>query len=278
MIENQESIYKALLKANQIGKKLAPHSNYILSNGIMISHDEQEMSVTIANPISIGIIEKSLYKKLEGIGDKIGILICGNTLYKYSQEYEFGNIEITNDGIKVNFVYYSLNEDSYDKNFVKILLSKGFKADEISYAATTNYTSNMDMYDLFLDYKKNYEPVKEKTYISVLCEYVTEDNYLFKKSEKAINLLNKSELVYEEDIIQDIFNIIFTAEQPVTRKFELNTGKQIKVRLMKSLFNPVSTKSSTGLSIYKYKDMYLLVSRADVTGVTVFNIYQILDF
>mgnify|MGYP001400403683 CR=1 FL=1 len=278
MIENQESIYKTLIKVNQIGKKLSPHSKYILSNGIMMSHNKQEMSDIIANPVSIAIIDNSLHKKLAGIGDIIGIKIDGNLLYKYSQEYEFDNMEVAEDGVNINFVYYSVNEDSYNKNFREIPLKKGFTDIEISYAAQMNYTSNMDMYDLFLTYKKNYEPVKEKTYISILCKYANQTNFLYKKSEKIINLLNESELVYGEDMVQDIFNIVFNSNQPVTRKFELSTGETIKIRLMKSLFNPVSTKSTVGINIYKYKDIYILTTRIDSAGITVFNVYQILNF
>ena len=100
---DQTSVYKNLLKVNQVGKKMAPHSNYIISNGILIAYSKQEMGDTEANPVSVGFIDDKIYKKLEGIGDNIGIKINGEDLYKTSQEYDFDSIEYDENGLKVIF-------------------------------------------------------------------------------------------------------------------------------------------------------------------------------
>ena len=151
MFNDQTSVYKTLLKINQVGKKMASHSKYIISNGILITYSKQEMGDTEANPVSIGFIDDKLYKKLEGLGDNIGIKINGNDLYKMSQEYDFDSIEYSEaeECIKINFVYYDINNNSYEENFKNILKEKGFKEEDIETASMLNYTNNIDMYDLF---------------------------------------------------------------------------------------------------------------------------------
>lgn len=278
ILNDSNSIYKSLIKINQIGKKLAPHSHYILSNGCLLSHTKQEMADIIANPITIAFIDNKLLKGIDGLGNNIGILIDGDNLYKYSQEYEFENIEILENGININFIYYSVNSSTYDDDFKKILKDKGFSDDDISLAAVNNYTSNMDIYDLYLKYKKTYEPKKEKTLISLFCEYAKTNNFMYKKCEYAIDLLNNSNLLYDDDIIQEVLDIITDAKQPKVKTFNLNNGKEIKIRLMKSIFNPISAKSIAGIMILQYKNIYILVSRIIVSGITVFNIFRILDF
>ena len=131
IFNDQTSVYKNLLKINQVGKKMAPHSKYIISNGILISYSKQEMGDTEANPVSIGFIDDKIYKKLEGLGDNIGIKINGNDLYKTSQEYDFDSIEYCEDEecIKINFVYYDINNNSYEenfKNFNNVICNFGF--------------------------------------------------------------------------------------------------------------------------------------------------------
>ena len=128
-IEEQKTIYKNLLKINQVGKKMAPHSNYIVTNGILIAYNKQGMSDTEANPVSIGVIDDKLLKGLYSIGDNIGIKINGDDLYKASQEYEFDSLELNEEAecFKINFIYYSINESSFEDNFKDILRSKGYK-------------------------------------------------------------------------------------------------------------------------------------------------------
>ena len=88
IFNDQSSVYKTLLKINQVGKKMAPHSKYIISNGILIAYSKQAMGDTEANPISIGFIEDKLYKKIEGIGDNIGIKINGNESVSMNIEFD----------------------------------------------------------------------------------------------------------------------------------------------------------------------------------------------
>lgn len=277
---DQTSVYKNLLKVNQVGKKMASHSEYIISNGILIAYSKQEMGDTEANPVSIGFIDDKIYKKLEGIGDNIGIKINGDELYKTSQEYDFDSIEYNEEErcIKINFVYYSINNDSYEKNFKNILLSKGFNNDDIETASMLNYTNNMDMYDLFLNYKKTTEPQKEKTFISVLCKFVKDDNFMSNKSNKVIDMLIDADLLYEEDIDREILDIIISNNQPVIRNLILNNGETIKIRFMKSIFSPIASKNNAGIRIYKYYRKYILASKIELSGVILFNIFQILNY
>ena len=277
---DQTSVYKTLLKINQVGKKMAPHSKYIISNGVLIAHSKQGMGDTEANPISIGFIEDKLYKKLEGLGDNIGIKINGNDLYKMSQEYDFESIDYCEDDecVKINFVYYSINNNTYEENFKDILRSKGFDDNDIERSAVLNYTNNMDMYDLFLNYKKTTEPQKEKTFISIICKFVKTNNFMNKKSDTIIDELTNSELLYDEDIERDILDIIISNSQPVIRKLLLSNGDTIRVRFMKSIFSPIASKNNAGIKIYKSDDKYILVSSIELSGVTLFNIFQILKY
>jgi hypothetical protein len=277
---DQTSVYKTLLKVNQIGKKMAPHSKYIISNGVLMAYSKQEMGDTEANPVSIGFIDDKLYKKLEGLGDTIGIKINGNDLYKMSQEYDFDSIEYCEDEecIKINFVYYDINNNSYEENFKNILRSKGFNESDIETASMLNYTNNMDMYDLFLQYKKTTEPQKEKTFINIICKFVNCDNFMYKKSNNVVNMLNESELLYNEDIEREILDIIIGNNQPVIRKLLLDNGETIRVRFMKSIFSPIASKNNAGIKIYKNDDKYILVSKIELSGVVLFNVFQILKY
>lgn len=277
---DQTSVYKTLLKINQVGKKMAPHTKYIISNGILIAYNKQAMGDTEANPVSIGFVEDKLHKKLEGIGDSIGVKVNGDELYKMSQEYDFDSIEYCEDEqcLKVNFVYYSINNNSYEENFKNILRDKGFKDQDIETASMLNYTNNMDMYDLFLNYKKNVSPQKEKTFINVICKFVNVDNFMIKKSDKIIDELNESELLYDEDIEREILDIIISTNQPVIRKLYLINDEVLRVRFMKSIFSPIASKNNAGIKIYKSNKRYILVSKIELAGVTLFNIFQILKY
>ena len=277
---DETSVYKNLLKINQVGKKMAPHSKYIISNGVLLAYNKQAMGDTEANPVSIGFIDEKLYKKIEGIGDNIGIKINGDELYQFSKEYDFDSIEYDNEKycLKINFVYYSINNNSYEEKFKDILRSKGFKDDEIETSSMLNYTNNMDMYDLYLNYKKTTEPQKEKTVITLNYKSVDISNYMFNKSNKVINTLSESELLYDEDIEREILDIIISNNQPVIRKLLLSNGETVKVRFMKSIFSPIASKNDAGIKIYKYEDKYILVSKINLSGVILFNIFQILVY
>lgn len=277
-LENQEAIYKTLLKVNQIGKKLSNTSEYILSNGIILGYSKQEMSDTEANPVSVGFIDKSLHKKLDGLGDHIGLLINGDDLYEHSKNDEFDSIEISKDSIIINFVHYSVNESSYEENFKDLLRSKGYSDEDIEISYMSNYMNNIDIYDLFLKYKKDYVPVKEKSIIGFKCYFAYTNNYMYKKSENIISELTNSKLLYTENINRDILDIMLTSKQPVIRKCELMNGNNIKVRLMKSLFMPISSKNDAYIHIFESSKRYLLITQIELTGVTLFNIFQIVDY
>lgn len=280
-IEEQKTIYKNLLKINQVGKKMAPHSKYILSNGILISYNKQGMSDTEANPVSIGIVDDKLLKGLYSIGNNIGIKINGDDLYKASQEYEFDSLELNEEAecLKINFIYYSINESSFEDNFKDILRSKGYKEEEIEISSALNYTNNMDIYDLFLVYKKNYEPVKEKTIFEVICKFANDKNFMVKKSEEIIDMIDRSVILYQEDEIdRDILDVIISTNQPITMNVKLINNENFRIRIMKSIFSPIASKNSAGFKICKYHDMFILITKINLSGVTLFNIFQVLQF
>lgn len=279
ILENSEEIYKALIKVNNIGKKISLTSNYILSNGIIFGYSKQTMSLTEANPISIGFIDNSLYKKLNGIGDKIGLLIDGNLLYEYSNKYDFDSIDIDQYGMNINYIYYAVDDNAYIENFKQILKNKKFKESEIEKAEISGFTSDMDMYDLLLKYKKEVSPSLEKTIISIQCKFATCDNFMYKYSEKIIDMLLNSECLYEEDEIdRNILDLILSNKQPIIRKLYLNNDKKLKVRLMKSLFNPIASKNNAGIYIYKNNHDYIMSIKIELSGVVLFNIYKVLDY
>lgn len=278
ILENSDTIYKALIKINQIGKKLSPDSIYILSNGLLLSYRKQTMSEVEANPISIASIDKSLYKKIDGLGDNIGIKIDGDKLYNFSKEYEFKNIDISNDGVLFNFIYFAVNNTKYEDTFKEILLEKGFSKDEIEYHSRLGFKNNMDMYDLYNKYRTKNEPKKEETTISLLCKYAYIDNPIYKKCNKLIDHIYDADLLYCKNIESEILEIITASKQPVTKTFGLNNGNKIKLRLMKSLFNPISTKSNAEITILKNKDTYYLIVHVLNSGIDVFNIYKVLVY
>lgn len=275
---DDNTTYKALLKVNQIGKKISNNSKYILSNGIILGYSKQIMSDTEANPVSIGFIDKSILKNINDLGTGKGLLINGNTLYQYSKDYEFDSISEIDDGISINFIYYAVDDNAYIENFKDILRENKFSEDEIKRAEPSNFTINMDMYDLFLNYKKNCKPVQQKTIVSIELKYVYTYNFMYKKAEEVINLLNNYNLVYKEDIEREILDIIIGNNQPVIRKFKLCNGEKIKIRLMKSIFSPIASKNNASISIYNDEDDYVLCAKSECTGVSLFNIYRILKY
>ena len=276
-LENQESIYKSLLKVNQIGKKLSPNSLYILTNGVMISYYEQEMSDTEANHIGMAFLDNSLHKKLDGIGDNIGILIDGDKLYELSKNYDFDSISLTKHGININFIYYAVNESNYEERFKDILRAKKFSEDEILIASNNDYKNNIDIYDLYLKYKKENKPVEERSTISTTCKFITTDNYMYQKTHNIINEINNSELLYYDDIQEEILNLVLNSRHAITLKFPVE-GKDFKIRFMKSLFNPITSKSTSSILIYKNSNRYLLGIQINLTGMIVVKIYSIVNY
>lgn len=277
MLDNQETVYKTLIKINQIGKKLAGHSRYILSNGLMLSHTKQEMGDVEANPISIAIISDKLLNKLEGISDNIAIKIDGNLLYKYSQDYDFDSIEIREDLVLINFIYYSVSEDGYEKGFEDLLKKNGFSESDIELAKSSNYTTNMDMYDLLLEYKKSYTPIEEKTYISIECPFVKK-SFIINKANNIISEMDDSEVVYIEDLEGDLLEFVTSARQPVTRTCKLVNGEILRLRLMKSLFNPIASKHTAKIKVYQNSKRFILCSVVNIPDIIVFNIFQVIKY
>ena len=276
ILENQEEIYKTLLKVNQVGKKLTTNSKYILNNGIVFGYSKQEMSDVEANPVSIGIIDEKLCKKINGF-DRYGLLIDGNELYKMSQEYDFDHISLSPESININFVYYAVDDNKYIEDFQNLLKDKGFKDEDIKIAAGTNYTSNIDMYDLYLGYKKNVEPSNTKHFCVVKCYFTNINNFMYKKVSEIIYKIHDSKSIYEEDIKQEILDIITGSAQPVIRNLHSNIG-DISIRLMKSMFNPISTKNSAALSIRIYNEDLYLITITNNPAVTIFNIFKIIKY
>jgi hypothetical protein len=79
-------------------------------------------------------------------------------------------------------------------------------------------------------------------------------------------------------IEREILDIIIGNNQPVIRKLLLDNGETIRVRFMKSIFSPIASKNNAGIKIYKSNEKYILVSKIELAGVVLFNIFQILKY
>ena len=74
---DQKTLFSALKKCNQIGKKLSYDGTYIMVSGMMMGYTWQEMDETEARGLCVSFIESKLLNKLDAL-PYIGLKINGN--------------------------------------------------------------------------------------------------------------------------------------------------------------------------------------------------------
>lgn len=275
---DDKTIFSTLKKCNQIGKKLSNNGVYLMVSGMMIGYSEQQMDETEAQGLGISFIENKLLSKLDAI-PYIGLKIDGNQLYQYSQEYDFEKFSISNEYLNIEFKATEATDEDFNNDFKKDALKKGYNENSIDIGISNNFSNDIDLYEFYLNYKKTYKPKVKILTKSVKCKIIDYDNKILKKANSIISSLEKCTFLGYKELQPEIFDRMISSTQPVDMKIPIGDNKNdsYPIRLMKSLFNTASTKSSCELrlvdaDIYKY-----LIIEITNSGFITCMIYKVID-
>lgn len=270
---DNETIYKALKKCNNIGKKMGSGS-YILVDGILMAESFVEEDDTKSVPFSIAFLDDKTISQLDALS-YIGLEIDGLKLYEYSNQYDFGGFTIGNDSIDIIFNTTYEDNKGYINKFKDILRSKGYTDDQIAFHEFSMYKSDINVYEEYIKYKKNNKPEQIATTISLPMKIIDKDNYFLKNGNRIIDSLSNQNLLYEKELVSEVYNEILDSKSPM----ELSVG-DIKIRLMKSVFVTGSTKSDASILLYDTpkKDILYMVIKITTSSITVCNIYKIHNY
>lgn len=279
-IPNSKNIYKSLCKINKIAKNMANDSTYILSNGIILAYNTQPQDDDEAYPVSIGLISDKLYKDLRYFN--YGIYIDGDALYQHQQKYDFQDMSIVKKDnsyyLQIHYQTMCIPDNDYDNKLEKYL-QKFYTIDEIIRHRNKDYTTSIRMYNKVLEFRDNYEPIEELIDTVLEFRFVNSDNYIYKKCSTIIKNIENSIERYDNRIDDDIINTIIQSTQPFTMKLTLNDNTTIRLRIMKSLLTPISTKhNGVTFRVLEFNEIYILISKVDMTDVISCNMYQIVKY
>lgn len=274
---NNEEIFGALKKCNQIGKKLSLDGIYLLVSGMMIGHKFQDISEPEASGLGISFIESKILNKLGAIA-YIGIKIDGNLLYQMSKEYEFKNFDIDDKYLNINFNATIATDESFNDDFKLAALERGFKDVEIDDGIASNFNNDIDLYEFYLKYKKVYKPSVKTTIKSLKCKIIKDDEKILKKSNSVIDKLSTGKFIAYKTMSSEIIERILEASQPIEIKLESEEKKIYILRIMKSLFLTASSKSECEIRLIGNGDFNYLIIEIINSGFITCIVYKIINF
>lgn len=255
MIYDCKKIYNALIKCNDIGRKLSDKSYYVFINGMMMFHPVPTDSEYFSEH-DIGATVAFIYDNiLDDLGDiaYIPLFINGKELYSMDKENKknFKYIEVKDN--KVNIVYdlFEASGTEMRIEFTKLALSKGYDNDSILECINSNNVSDLDLWDMFIKFKKEFKATPKKVEKKFSLDILSEDNIilnLFEKYKKE-SLSFKKDMLLEKDISQDSLVKIFESNKPVVIKFNFDEIGTYRFRLMKSLFRTCTTKNEVSIKV-----------------------------
>lgn len=259
--------FNAFKKCNEIGKKMTPSSEYVLINGMIIAYqntfDKDDKNNYVAYGVNISFIDKKICEDLDALC-YIPILVNGTEVYRMNKEYEFNRFEIDDDNLYLIYRGLFTDNSSFNDNFIELAKSKGFHESYIKSEINSQFNNDIDLFELYLKYSKEYKPKKEYKEFKIKCEILKNENDIIQKSNKVIKQLHKCKYVTEKDVDTEIFQRILNSGKPTVFKFKDDNNNEIfKVRLMKSLFKTASTSSKINIKLLKDEDndfYYLLLN------------------
>lgn len=276
--------FTALKKCNEIGKKMTQSSIYILINGMIIGYQDEfsrdDKEEYAAHGLAISFIDEKICKDLDALC-YIPLLINGTDIYRMNKEYDFDRFEIDDDYLYLIYKGLGADESDFVNDFIQFAKSKGFDEHHISTEIDCNFTNDIDLYEIYLNYKKTYQPKEKYMEFKINCEILKEENNIVKKSNDIINLLSNTKLISEKNIDTDIYQRVLNSGKPTTLKFRDNDENEIfKLRLMKSLFKTASTTSKIFIKLCKNinDDFYYVLLNIVNKGFHTVMIYRAIDY
>lgn len=274
---NHKDIFSALKKCNQIGKKLATNSKYILTNGMMIGYCKPAQEEHEAVGLGIAFIDNKILSKMDAL-PFMNIIIDGDELYQISQESEF--LQFTVDNRNVYIEFKALETEEISDAFLEFASEKGFKEEDIQTGLLTNFEkSDIDLYELYLNYKKNNKP-KTKTVIKrVECEriYRQDDCKILRKTIKVFKQLEKCNFLGYKELQPEIYEKLYNANQPI--EFKINIDEEVHIiRLMKSVLSGATAKTNCEIRLLGNDNKTYIIIELQMSGFIICNIFRIIDF
>lgn len=274
---DHKTIFSSLKKCNQVGKKLSSSGKYILIDGMMIGYQKPEMDETEAVGLGISFIEEKILNKMDAI-PYIGIEIDGNLLYQTCQECEF--IQFTIDKKFLYIEFKALEADDESNSFKEYAIEKGYKPKDIDIGLSSNFANDIDLYELYINYKKSYKPKMKTVIKSIDCRIIKDinDSKILKKCRKIIKQLEQSKFLGYKELQPEIFERLFTASQPIELKINIDDDKIYPIRLMKSVLNTATSKSTCEIRLLSCDDFSFLVIEITSSGFITCNVYRVINF
>ena len=279
-MSSQKDIFSSLKKCNQIGKKLSTSGKYILIDGMMIGYQKPKMDETEANGLGISFIENKLLSKMDGL-PYIGVEIDGNELYQVYQDSEFIKFMIDSTYLYLEFKSTETEEES--DGFKELALEKGFKESDIDIGLATNFdsTTDIDLYELYINYKKTYKPktkVVTKTIKYRIIKNV-EDCKILRKTRKVFKRIENAKFLGYKELQPEIFDKLFNATQPIEIKINNEITNDVFIlRLMKSVLNTATSKSNCEMRLLDCGEYSYLIVEIGISGFITCNIYRVVNY
>ena len=280
---DNKKCFTAFKKCNEIGKKMTPSSEYVLTNGMIIAYqnkfpkdDKDELS---AYGVNISFIDNKICENLDALY-YIPLLVNGSDVYRMNKEYKFDRFEVDND--YVYLIYKGLHADDSDfiNDFLELGESKGFHKSYIQSEINNNFNNDIDLYELYINYKKIYKPKERYKEFKLKCKILKEKNNILKKSDEIIEKLSNCKYISEKDMDSEIYQRIINSEKPTVFRFKDNKNNDIfRVRLMKSLFKTSTTSSKIHIKILKDdEDFYYILLNIINRGFHTVIIYKAINY
>lgn len=279
MNDLHKNIFSSLKKCNQIGKKLSSDGTYILTDGMMIGYTSQNQDEVEAVGLGISFIETKILSKMDAL-PYMNILIDGNLLYQTAQDGEFLQFSVDSKNVYIEFKTMETEEISV--GFKLLALKKGFSEESIDSGLLTNFEkSDIDLYELYLNYKKNNKPKTKSVIKKLECPIINNfnKNKIIKKTNKVINEILKSKFIGYKELQPEIYDRLYNSTQPIEFKIssENEDGTRV-IRLMKSILSGGSSKSTCELRLFDSDDYSYLIIELTMSGFVVCNIYKVVNF
>lgn len=239
-------IYKALIKANAIGKSLGNKSMYNFTSGMMLHHHfkpKEEAYSEFDNCVNIAFLHDKI---MDELGDLlyIPLNIYGDELARMDKEYGkcFNHIEVTKDNLTI-FYNIEVNESPDD---IMTEFIKEFSVNHPDYELTqASFTTDIMVLQEYKKFIVLYKPVKkaiEYEYkIPVILEGSKTINRCNKYIEESLSFTtdNVKSMEFDNNIMKDIMS----SNRPKLVKFDFGDIGVYEIRLMKSRFPGYNAKT-----------------------------------
>lgn len=255
--------FNALKKCNEIGKKMTQSSVYVLINGMIIAYqnkyDKDDKNDYVAYGVNISFASDKICKDLDALC-YIPLVINGIDFYRMNKEYQFNRFEINDDYLFIIYRGLFTNNSDFNNDFIQIAKSKGYHESYIQSEINNGFNNDIDLYEIYLKYKKTYKPKEEYKEFKIKCKILKKENDIINKSNDIISKLKSCEYVSEKKIDPEIYKKIMNSGRPTVFKFRDDDDNEIfKIRLMKSLFKTASTTSNVNIKLLKNKEFYYIL-------------------